>query len=75
MAGTGARTQTQLPLGTYLVVVDATDSGGTAITGLNQQWGFSPLGRHHRHRHREQPAFPSPASPGIIERPGGGARI
>ena len=34
-------TQTQLPLGTYLVVVDATDSGGTAINGLNQQWGFS----------------------------------
>lgn len=32
--------QTQLPLGEHLVVVDATDSGGTAIKGLNQDWYF-----------------------------------
>jgi hypothetical protein len=34
-------TQTQLQLGEYLVVVDAADTGGTTITGLNQNWFFT----------------------------------
>lgn len=34
-------TQAQLPLGEYLVVVDASDTGGTTITGLNQEWFFT----------------------------------
>ena len=34
-------TETQLPLGEYLVVVKAVDNGGTTITGLNQEWYFT----------------------------------
>jgi hypothetical protein len=33
-------TESQLPLGDYLVVVDAADDGGTTITGLSQAWDF-----------------------------------
>jgi hypothetical protein len=34
-------TESQLPLGEYLVVVDAADDGGTTITGLSQEWYFA----------------------------------
>jgi hypothetical protein len=34
-------TESQLPLGEYLVVVAAADDGGTTITGLNQEWFFT----------------------------------